>query len=145
MNSIERSLYLFHHVFLPPKVPQKNDFQPEYGHIFFDVFEQALQGFDRLLPHKVLDTISKMIVRMRAVHDQSTGDVIGDTLTMLMEDMVKHGMPNLLIVDAMRRMLIPSSSRRMHSVIHQGAECWHTDEQFRRPCPVRILRACPHQ
>lgn len=86
-------MYLFHHVFLPPKIPQKNDFKPEYGHVFFDIFEQALTGVDELLPVGISDAISKMITSMRAVHDQSTGDVIGDTLTMLMVEMVKHGMP----------------------------------------------------
>jgi hypothetical protein len=102
MNSIECSMYLFHHVFLPPKIPQKNDFQQEYGHIFFDVFDQALQGVGGLLPREILDTISRMVARMRAVHDKSTSDVIGDTLAISMGDVVKHGMLVLSVQAATR-------------------------------------------
>lgn len=135
MLSIGCSMYLFHHVFLPPKIPQKNDFQPEYGHLFFDVVERALLTFGEYsepLPQKSLDAVTQMVARMRSVHDQSTGDVIGSTLVTTLGDLVKHGMSSPLDT---RSMLIIFSSRRLRSSFHSIAECWHLDKQNQQKCP----------
>jgi hypothetical protein len=95
MLSYDCSTYLFHHVFLPSKIPQKNDFQPQFGHVFFDIVEQALRAFGdhyKSLPQEVLDTITEMVVRMRCVHDRSTSEVIEGMLVTALGDLVKHGM-----------------------------------------------------
>lgn len=135
MLSTGCSMYLFHHVFLPPKIPQKNDFQPEYGHLFFDVVERALLTFGEYsepLPQKSLDAVTQMVARMRSVHDQSTGDVIGSTLVTTLGDLVKHGMSSPL---DKRSMLIIFLSRRLRSSFHSIAECWHLDKQNQQKRP----------
>jgi hypothetical protein len=81
--------------FPSPKNTPKNDFQPQFGHVFFDIVEQALRAFGdhyKSLPQEVLDTVTEMIVRMRYVHDRSTSEVIEGMLVTALGDLVKHGM-----------------------------------------------------
>jgi len=43
--SLDATLYLIHHVVLPPKLPQANDYKVEYEHALLDTTVETLQTF----------------------------------------------------------------------------------------------------
>ncbi|KAL4994276.1 hypothetical protein BDV10DRAFT_189152 [Aspergillus recurvatus] len=73
----EASLYLFHHVFLPPKLPQKDDYNARYELILLDTVIDTLKKFRTLVPNQhrqVLGPVITMIARLREIHG-SRGDL----------------------------------------------------------------------
>ncbi|KAL4812455.1 hypothetical protein BDW67DRAFT_193625 [Aspergillus spinulosporus] len=75
--TMDASLYLFHHVFLPPKLPQNDDYNADCELILLDSVIHSLQGFRTFAPHQhhqVLDPVITMVTRLREIHG-SQGDV----------------------------------------------------------------------
>lgn len=65
-------LYLFHHVFLPANVPQKDDYNTEYEVILLDRVVESLCRFKELAPSQhvdTLDSVTTMITRLRKIHE----------------------------------------------------------------------------
>ncbi|KAF7173011.1 hypothetical protein CNMCM6106_007163 [Aspergillus hiratsukae] len=75
--SLEASLYLFHHVFLPPKLPQSDDYDAGCELILLDSVIKTLQTFSALVPNQhrqVLGPVITMVARLREIRG-SHGDV----------------------------------------------------------------------
>ena len=89
-----QALFLFHHVFLPPKTPQKDDFDPELGHVFFEAMQPALAAFataDVGVDPQILGTVADMVETMRTVHDRSTHDIVEGELQAAIHRVVENG------------------------------------------------------
>ncbi|KAL4749322.1 hypothetical protein BDW72DRAFT_214126 [Aspergillus terricola var. indicus] len=77
LPTMDASLYLFHHVFFPPKLPQKDDYSAQYELILLDTVIHSLREFRTLVPSKhrqVLDPVITMVARLSEIHG-SHGDV----------------------------------------------------------------------
>ncbi|KAJ9492030.1 hypothetical protein VN97_g1201 [Penicillium thymicola] len=64
-------LYLFHHIFLPPKLPQEEDYHAEREILLIDVVLDALHSFKVFLLEadaEVIDLATTMIARLRQIH-----------------------------------------------------------------------------
>ena len=75
---LEVILYLIHHIFLPPKLPQKDDFNPEYERILLDIIIDNLLKFKDCATYDqngVINSIINMVSTMRTVRDSF--DVLG--------------------------------------------------------------------
>ncbi|KAJ9257552.1 hypothetical protein DTO195F2_5534 [Paecilomyces variotii] len=75
--SLEARLYLFHHVFLPPKLPQSDDYDASCELILLDSVINSLQKFRALVPNQhrqVLGPVITMVARLREIRG-SHGDV----------------------------------------------------------------------
>ena len=46
-TSLQATLYFFHHVILPPKLPQADDWKAEYEDALLGMTEEALQMFGK--------------------------------------------------------------------------------------------------
>ncbi|OQD78015.1 hypothetical protein PENANT_c098G01996 [Penicillium antarcticum] len=69
--TLEQTLYLFHHIFLPPKVPQAEDYNAQQEHHLLDSVVDALLSFSDYVP--TADTIivrkaTEMISRLRKAY-----------------------------------------------------------------------------
>lgn len=61
--------YMFHHVFLPPKLPQEDDYNPEYELALLDSVIQALERFRTCVPVKqdgVFASVIEMVCRLKS-------------------------------------------------------------------------------
>jgi hypothetical protein len=66
--SPEESLYLFHHVFLPPKLPQEDDYDPGCEMLLLDMVINALREFrDQVTsqPAGIVTAVITMVARLR--------------------------------------------------------------------------------
>jgi hypothetical protein len=86
---------LFHHVFLPPKLPQEDDYHAEHECILLDTVIHALQGFKAYLPgqqDQIIVSIVTMLSRLREILG-SCGDVTEKALKRALESLDSHGRP----------------------------------------------------
>lgn len=68
--AFEEGIYLFHHVFLPPNLPQKDDYRPESERVLFDKFIDALHDFSRHVPSQdasIITTATTAVSRLRGI------------------------------------------------------------------------------
>lgn len=68
--SPEESLYLFHHVFLPPKLPQEDDYDPGCEMFLLDMVINALGEFrDQVTsqPAGIVTAVITMVTRLRGI------------------------------------------------------------------------------
>lgn len=82
-KSLEASLYLFHHVFFPPKLPQSEYYKPEYELLLLDQVINALRNFSGHVPSQdagILTTVTTIVSHLRDICDFD-GDVNEAKLT----------------------------------------------------------------
>jgi hypothetical protein len=80
-------LYLFHHVFLPPKLPQQDDYDTEYELVLLKSVIHALGKFKAHVPKcpgKIVASVIEMVSRLRDTHG-SHGDVDEKKFKMALE------------------------------------------------------------
>ena len=68
-------MYMFHHVFLPPKLPQKDDSDPQLEETLLDILCSAIQMFKSDAAHSQQDVVqsaSDMMEVCRSVRDDSS-------------------------------------------------------------------------
>jgi hypothetical protein len=53
--------YLYHHVVLPPKLPQSDDRDTVYEHSLFDMVIQALEYLKLIVEESYVDTVNSVI------------------------------------------------------------------------------------
>lgn len=73
---LEASLYFFHHVFLPPKVPQKDDYNCQHEVSLLNCVINSLQSFGSHVSDQeevILTTIMKMMSRLSEICDSHGG------------------------------------------------------------------------
>lgn len=93
--------FLYHHVFLPPKLPQSDDYDSELDLTLMKVCEESLASFKGLISHlhqeKIQAAIS-MLASMQKIH--SDGTVREKELSNALSDVMEHGAPLSLHVRA---------------------------------------------
>lgn len=57
----ETSLYLVHHIFLPPKLPREDDYKPEYELMLLENCVEALQQFKVYVSDSEADSIAAAV------------------------------------------------------------------------------------
>ncbi|KAJ5981576.1 hypothetical protein N7522_013560 [Penicillium canescens] len=75
--TLDDTLYLFHHIFLPPKLPQAKDYNAQHEHLLLDSVVDALRSFTDYVPTAdttILRKATEMIARLRKAHGHR-GDV----------------------------------------------------------------------
>lgn len=65
--SLAASLYLFHHIFLPPQLPQADDYSPEYDMILLKRVTEALGTFSSHVLSQDTSVITAGISMMEAL------------------------------------------------------------------------------
>ncbi|RDW87962.1 hypothetical protein BP5796_03656 [Coleophoma crateriformis] len=89
-SDIETSLYMVHHVFLPPKLPQKDDFASWLDSALADMVLDSLQEFSNLQnQHCATGSVASMVENFQAVHNESghiTQARLEETLAVLSRD-----------------------------------------------------------
>ena len=88
-------LYLFHHVFLPPKLPQKDDYDTEYELVLLESVIYALGKFKAHVPKcpdRIIASGIEMVSRLRDTHG-SHGDVNEKKFKMALEKLGVDGKP----------------------------------------------------
>lgn len=91
--SIGAIKYMFHHVFLPPKLPQEDDYDPEYELALLESVIQALERFKTYAIEQqgeILGSIIEMVTRLK---DQAGmhGDVIEGKLLQNLQKLNHYG------------------------------------------------------
>lgn len=92
MNS-GAALYLFHHVFLPPKLPQEDDQNPKYELILLDSVIHALRDFRNHVPSQqevIIASVITMVCRLKTI-STIHGDVRKAELKKALEDLDTDG------------------------------------------------------
>ncbi|KAL4786748.1 hypothetical protein BJX76DRAFT_365241 [Aspergillus varians] len=85
--SAREILYLFHHVFLPPKLPQEDDYNPDHDSILLDTVICALRDFRAHISSQhgeVIDSILAMVANLKETRGPH-GDVDGVKLQAALE------------------------------------------------------------
>ncbi|KAJ5675938.1 hypothetical protein N7462_008835 [Penicillium macrosclerotiorum] len=73
---MQEVLYLFHHVFLPPKIPQEEEYCADHEMLLIEVVLDALRSFGVFLPAKDADTFSlvtEAFLQVRQIHSRDGG------------------------------------------------------------------------
>lgn len=68
--------YLVHHIFLPPKLPQKDDFRVEDELFLLNAITAAFEKFEsraKDYPNNILEALHSTISCLKSVHDGSNG------------------------------------------------------------------------
>ncbi len=89
-------LYLIRHIFLPPKLPDGDDFHPEYETILLDFTVDVLLKFKDCVTseqHGIIDSIVAMVNNLRIVRDSpdTVGSVSEEKLGNALRDLCKDG------------------------------------------------------
>ncbi|KAE8440778.1 hypothetical protein EG329_006578 [Mollisiaceae sp. DMI_Dod_QoI] len=85
-------MYLIHHVFLPPKLPQEDDFDTKYEAILVDITIDSLSKFKIHLENDqklIIDSVISMITNLKTVHH--SGTVGENELRNALKDLFKRG------------------------------------------------------
>lgn len=70
-------MYLIHHIFLPPELPQEDDFNSHYENLLLDTIFQALLDFKHCVTrdqHGIVDLVIVMISNLKTVRECSSSD-----------------------------------------------------------------------
>jgi hypothetical protein len=88
-------MYLIYHIFLPPKLPQEDDFDSEYEMILLDTTIDVLLKFKDCVTddqNGVIDSVVAMVTNLRAVRDSdAVGAVSQGNLGNVLRDLCKKG------------------------------------------------------
>ncbi|KAJ5636116.1 uncharacterized protein N7484_009429 [Penicillium longicatenatum] len=89
--TLEETSYLFHHLFLPPKLPQAEDYNAGHEHLLLNIVIDALRSFRKYVPNTtVLHQVTETIARLRITHGPQ-GDVDETQLTKSLTELPVHG------------------------------------------------------
>lgn len=85
------ALYMIHHIFLPPQLPQKDDFSPLLNGALADMVLGSLQEFRSLQGNnRAIDAVASMTHNFRTVHSES-GHIIPVRLEESLTELSKDG------------------------------------------------------
>ena len=89
---------MVHHIFLPPKLPQEDDFDPRHERVLLKTTSNALQMFKGVAEYgqqEIIESVSTMMDNLRIVHDES-GAVDQGKLEISLRKLSQSGMYPLL-------------------------------------------------
>ena len=89
-------MYLIYHIFLPPKLPRKDDFDLEYETILLDITIDILLKFKGYITYDqsaIIDSVIAMVANLRTVRDSggTVGAVNEGKLGNALRDLRKKG------------------------------------------------------
>jgi hypothetical protein len=67
----QSTLYMIHHVFLPPQLPQQQNSDNTMENSLLDTILDSLCAFKRLTGEEVIESVIEMVKTFRAVRDES--------------------------------------------------------------------------
>ncbi|RJE17275.1 hypothetical protein PHISCL_10388, partial [Aspergillus sclerotialis] len=114
---LDAALYFFNHIFLPPKLPQAADWNPEYDRLLLDMVIDALIGFSDHVSAEdagVLTTVITMVRRLRATLSSYGGVDEGALLRALVQLEAEGGLLPIYVRDQNAAVLLT----RNNGVIH---------------------------
>ncbi|OKL58449.1 hypothetical protein UA08_06149 [Talaromyces atroroseus] len=94
--------YMFHHVFLPPKLPQEDDYNPEYELALLDSVIQALKMFKTYASEQqdgILASVIEMVARLKR-QAGFHGDVNESKLLQNLQNLNHHDLPSDILIDS---------------------------------------------
>lgn len=102
MNRITRDglplgaiMYLIHHIFLPPKLPQEDDFDSEFETILLDTVIDNLLKFKNCVTSNksIIDSVIALVTTLRNVRDSPSnlGAISEEELRNALRDLCKKG------------------------------------------------------
>ena len=114
-------MYLIHHTFLPPELPQQDDFDPRRELILLDTVSDALQRFRFAAEHDqrdIVESVSAMLGNLTVVRDDS-GAINERNLQSALQMLPDRGMfpPSDL------RCIPLTNQRPCYTVTHQSPKC----------------------
>jgi hypothetical protein len=119
--------YMIYHVFLPPKLPQEDDFNQQYEMILLETISDALQKFEAVTGGGIKGIID-MMGSLRNMLDES-GAISEWKLENALRELSEKGMFSLLYIS--RRVFL-ISRRWSYPTSHQSPKCWRYHQQDQR-------------
>ena len=94
MLSDDSLMFLINHVFLPPKLPQKDDSQRGFGHVLMDVMIDALQDLLKFSGERrsEIGVLIDMVFNAKKVHDAVNDDLLEIELRQALGKIAEQGM-----------------------------------------------------
>jgi hypothetical protein len=92
--SLDAIMYIIHHIFLPSKLPQEDDFNPQHESILLDTTSHALQMFKAAVGYGqqgIIESVIATINNLRIVRDDS-GFINEGELQSALRKLPKNGM-----------------------------------------------------
>lgn len=90
---IQKACTFFHHVFLPPKIPQEDDYSPQFEGVLLEKVVGALDEFSHYAPSQFsgnISTVITMVDRLKDVRGAS-GDLCAEKLTEALKELEAQG------------------------------------------------------
>jgi hypothetical protein len=89
-------MHLVRHIFLPPQLPNEDDFESEFETVLLDTTVDALLNFKDCVTceqNGIIDSVIRMVTNLRTVHDSpgSLGAVSEWKLGNALRDLCKKG------------------------------------------------------
>ena len=87
-------MYMIYHIFLPPELPQEDDFDPQYEKIMLDTTSDALQMFKAAAEngqHDIIESVRAMIGNLRNLRDD-LGTINEGKFESALRELPKRGM-----------------------------------------------------
>ena len=91
--------YMIHHIFLPPELPQEDDFDPQHERILLDTISDALQMFKTAAEYgqqDIIESVRVMIGHLRISRDDS-GAIDEGKFESALRELPKRGMFSPLV------------------------------------------------
>lgn len=89
-------MYLIHHIFLPPKLPNEDDFDSDYETALLDTTIEALAKFKDVVTYdqnSIIDSVISMVTNLGTVRDSSSvdGSISKEELRAALRDICNKG------------------------------------------------------
>lgn len=128
-------MYLIHHIFLPPQLPDEDDFDSEYEKMLLDTTVSCLLKFKTCLTCEQatsVDLVVAMVTNMRTVRKFSGGEdgLMQGKLEDALKDLCQKGKHK----SQNQSELNLTCQRRNTSTSHTRPECGRNHQQGQRLC-----------
>ena len=91
---LDAIVYMIHHIFLPPELPQEDDFDPQHERILLDTTSDALRMFKTAAEYgqrDIIESIRAMIDNLRILRDDS-GAIDSGKFESALQELPQRGM-----------------------------------------------------
>jgi len=95
---LDAIMYMIHHIFLPPELPQEDDFDPQHERILLNTTSDALQMFNAAAGYGlqgIIESVIAMMDNLRIVRGD-LGAISEGKLESALRKLPKRGMFSLL-------------------------------------------------
>ena len=131
MLSRDSLMFLINHVFLPPKLPQKDDSQQGFGHVLTDVLIDALRNLLKFSGGRrgEIGVLIDMLCNAKNVHDAVNDDLLETELRQALDKIVEQGILQRHTASEYPQLIIVP--RRLPSTLCAGSECRSPYQPYR--------------